>query len=415
MLKILDKAVSDSNQELVMFLLNSNRFISYKFTNGSKKLSNDEIYLKNKKIILNMLNNDMDDVIMFLIENNKIHLDSHQKTFYHLFESSNLYDTFLSFLFENKKNILISKIMYNPAINMKLNKKNILNDILFLSLYYNVQELIYDIFENYLSFIIPEVFIYKVKIVNYISYLTKTDNDSNSFENTSGFELIFNGDLDLIKTKSIEAFIDKLQHCLINKYNDSIFTLLIKKNEIQRLEYVINRLGKKIFNYIPMFILNGYNLSNNNILSNGLELYWACKKNLNNIAWFFISNKMCNINYIDNDGNTCLIFACMNKMESVAIELIYHLNHSTIFHKNNLNLQALDYAKMNSLTKICTLIENINKKLSEIKTEVKLVNPTIVKCTNEQNIFTINPFEQSNLKQNKLIFSMNWIKDINKK
>ena len=131
--------------------------------------------------------------------------------------------------------------------------------------------------------------------------------------------------------------------------------------QIKSLEQIINHLGKKNFNHIPMFIMNSYNISYIQQLSNGLELYWACKKNLSDIALFFLSNKLGNINYIDSDENTCLILACINNLESVAQILISNMNLKKINHINKDNLQALDYAKKNNLTKICFLIDEIKK------------------------------------------------------
>ena len=223
---------------------------------------------------------------------------------------------------------------------------------------------------------------------------------------------MFKTNSDWLIDKFIEQYTTRLSHYIIDEEYNSLITLMIKNNRTRRLEQVINHIGKNIFSHIPMFVLNVHNISHKLQLSNGLELYWACKKNLNTIAWFFVSNKLGNINYIDSDGNTCLIIACENKMESVVHELICYSYSTLLSHKNNLGLGALDYAKKNNLTKISDLItKKINStSQSNQSNQTKSSNPNL-----NPNPFTTNPFTEQNLKQSELIFLTNWINSQNKK
>jgi len=387
-LELFNKAILDSNQELCFDLLKNNKLQSYKFyeiSNNNNNNNNNNYGLKqiNKEIILIVLNNNLDEIVLSLIQFKNIELIEYNFCYYgNEFMSDKMYNTFLELLFIKNKIGLIKKIIDNKKINEIYQKKKIITSSLYLSFYYNVPELMYDIFENNLLSIEPEIFIYnhnKIKSTNFfnnnffgdVSFSYGYSNNSKSFsklqikiekegelnpyKNICGFELIFQNNLEYIIDKSIEKFVTTLPHYLIDKKCNSLFTLMIQNNQTKRLEQVINFLGKKIFNHIPMFVLNGYNLSFTHQLSNGLELYWACKKNLNNIAWFLVSNKLGNIGYTDSDENTCLILACENRMDSVAQTLITHMNTILINHTNNNNLKAYDYAKKNNLTNVCLL------------------------------------------------------------
>jgi hypothetical protein len=417
LLEIFNKAVQDCNQELCMCLLkkfNFNKFFKYIKLDKSEQIDLYDLSSINKNIILNLLSNNMDDVIFNMLETFKIELfDNYYygESFY----SSILINTFLELLLKNNKISLIKKIIENGKINVIYRKNLIMSNILFLALYYNVDELTYHIFENYLQYVNPQIFIIlledklKIESIQFNKIIENINNhqpkiNNNPYISTSGLDLLFKTNSDWLIDKCIEQFLTRLPHYLIDKDYNSLITLMIKNNKTTRLEQVINWIGKSIFNHIPMFMLNYHNISHKNQLSNGLELYWACKKNLNNIACFFVSNKLGNINYIDVDGNTCLIIACENKMESIVHELINYSHPKFIVHTNNLGLQAIDYAKKNNLTEICDLI---NKKKNIYSSQSN-------KSINQTNPFTTNPFTNSNLKQSELIFLTNWINLQNK-
>lgn len=147
-----------------------------------------------------------------------------------------------------------------------------------------------------------------------------------------------------------------------NKNKQSLISLLIKYDYTKYLEQLINLMGKNIFSYVKNFnkictnfYPHPFNSWDDHKMSDGLELYWACKKNLNNIAWFFVSNKLCKLDYVDDDGNTCLILACVNKMETVAGHILYS-GLANYKKKNKLGLTAMNYAKQNNMIKICEII-----------------------------------------------------------
>ena len=88
--------------------------------------------------------------------------------------------------------------------------------------------------------------------------------------------------MDFVFDKSI----NKLPHYLVDNEKNSLFTLLIKYDLEQYLVKLINVVGKKIFQRIPMITMNIYNFQYVKNMSNCMELYWACKKNLPIIADF---------------------------------------------------------------------------------------------------------------------------------
>jgi hypothetical protein len=421
LLMLFEKAVEDNNQELCILLLKNNKLNNtYKFVKYTdlEKPNSIEMYNSipaNKQIILNLLSNNMDEVILYMIETSRIELYESYSNYYNnnIFNSSKLYNTFLELLFLNNKISLIKKITDNKNINNRF-RKNIITKILFLSLYYNIDEMTYHIFENHLQYVTPEIFIISLedKLNTKNDYVNnhQQKNNSNPYKNISGVKLLFDTKSDWLIDKFIEQYTTSLPHYIIDEEFNSLLTLMIKNNRTMRLEQVIKYIGKNIFYHIPMFVLNLYNISHKH-QSNGLELYWACKKNLNTIAWFFVSNQLGNLNYIDSDGNTCLIIACENKMESVVYEMICH-SHSTILtHKNNLGLGLLDYAKKNNLTKISDLI---NKKINSIpsQNQTKSSEPN---SNPNSNPFTTNPFIGQNLKQSELLCLTNWINILTKK
>jgi ankyrin repeat protein len=173
------------------------------------------------------------------------------------------------------------------------------------------------------------------------------------------------GYLDLIFDKYLLVPSTKIDFRICDTSSVSIISLLIKYDYSKYIELIINKIGKDIFKHIPMFTINKVNLSYSSQLSNGHELYWACKKNLKDIAWFFVSNKLGNINHFDSDGNSSLILACMNNMNNVA-ETLLNSNLVDWRRKNIIGKTALDYASENKMIKIIEIIEEKKEKNQNI-------------------------------------------------
>jgi ankyrin repeat protein len=222
-----------------------------------------------------------------------------------------------------------------------------------------------------------------------------------------------------------DKYINKLPHYLVDNERNSLFTLLIKYDLEQYLVKLINTVGKNIFQHIPMITINIYNLQYVQNLSNGMELYWACKKNLPVIADFLIDNKLGKYNFIDLEGNTCFIFACKYKMKIVAEKLIKILKPMYINQTNNENKCAYEYAKSNCMEKICVMIEDINKKFTSIQDVSKSTTEHIIKSISSNTVINenkpikvkiisnplnMNPFENSNLKNSEMIKMADWVK-----
>jgi len=214
-----------------------------------------------------------------------------------------------------------------------------------------------------------------------------------------------------------DKYINKLPHYLVDNERNSLFTILIKYDLEQYLVKLINVVGKNIFQHIPMMTIYTYNIQYMQNLSNGMELYWTCKKNLPAIADFLIDNKLSKFNYIDFEGNTCFIFACKYKMNIVAEKLMKVIEPLHINQTNNENICAYEYAKFNNMEKICALIEDINKKFTFIPKSSANINTNHNKDENKpikvkiiSNPININPFDNSNLKNSELIKITEWIK-----
>lgn len=397
-----------------------------------EKYSNSLI---NKKIIIDCLDNNMDNLIIMLIESNNIQLFKYN-SYYDTLSLNLLYGSFLELIFKKQKVSLIKKIIDNEKIIKNTNygniytKKLIINYCLFLGLYYNLNEIVYHLIENFSHCIDMSIFVFDINIItssnifndNQSIYEQKKNFKINSpYIKTSGLELIVKNisKYEYIMDYIFNNYIGKLPHYLIDNEKNSLFTLLIKYNLIKYLKIFINIMGKNIFMHIPMMILNNYNISHIHKLSNGLEFYWACKNNLLDIADFLIDNKLGKINSIDLNGNHCLIYACKNKMNIVAEKIIRQMHPLHINQTNSENKCAYEYAKSNGMEKICQMINDINIKFSSSKSKINVEEPIVkIKISSnplETNPLKINPFENSNLKNNELIKLTEWIKfSINK-
>lgn len=126
----------------------------------------------------------MDDVILDMLETFKIELFVNNYYYCDSFSSSMLLNTFLELLFKNNKITIIKKIIDNEKIYNKYHKNHVIGNILFLSLYYNFDELTYHIFENYLQSVNPSIFIISLKDKLNIK-------NNNLYICTSGLELVF--------------------------------------------------------------------------------------------------------------------------------------------------------------------------------------------------------------------------------
>lgn len=451
LLSIFSKSVEDSNSEFCELILSKMETNELKLQNSLpilfkciidfnynddleelKKYSNSPI---NKKIIFDCLDNNLDDLIIKLIKSGKIILYEYQ-TYYKKDDITinSIYGTFLELIFKKQKVSLIKKIIDdNDLVKIQYSncysRKLIVNYCLFLGLYYNFNEIVYDLIENYSQHIDISIFVFDLNIItssniyNYLynRYVPTISHKINSpYIKTSCLDLIVKNIskyayvMDLV----FDKYIDKLPHYLVDNERNSLFTILIKYDLEQYLLKLINVVGKNIFQHIPMTVINTYNLQYVHNLSNGMELYWACKKNLSIIADFLIDNKLGKFNFIDLEGNTCFIFACKYKMNIVAEKLIKIIEPLYINQTNYENKCAYEYAKSNNMEKICVQIEDINKKFTSIPKSNTNINENHNKDENKPikvkilpNPFNTNPFENlTDLKNSELIKVTDWIK-----
>lgn len=399
----------------------------------------DEAITK-REIITDCLDNNMDDLIIMLIELEKITLYNYKRDYNNsmLVDTSSLYGTFLELIFKKRKISLIKKIIDSEKLyrtnsiysHMYIcSKKYTINYCLFLGLYYNLNEIVYDLIENYSQYIDVSIFVFDQHI------LTSTNvysHSLNKYVSTINYKInspyIKTSCLDLI-VKNIskytyvmdlvfDKYINKLPYYLVDSERNSLFTILIKYDLEQYLVKLINAVGKNIFQHIPMTTLNIYNIRYIQNFSNGMEFYWACKKNLPVIADFLIDNKLGKFNFIDAEGNTSLIFACKYKINIVAEKIIKVIEPLHINHTNNENKCAYEYAKSNNMEKICALIEDINKKFAPVPKSTTNINTNhdnnenkTIKVKIISNPLNTNPFENlTDLKNSELIKVTEWIK-----
>jgi hypothetical protein len=279
------------------------------------------------------------------IDNNSYN-NSYNNSHNNSYNNSYLDDTFLELLFIQKKFKLVELILNNDNICKRYLRVNLVNYIIFLCCVFENVELFFTIVQNYSHCINGETFFSTKFYLNNQSCLMYLI--SNKTDETDKI-------LDWIMEKYFTCN-KSISCCIIDTNGNSLITWLIKHNHNKYLEKIINVLGADIFKHIPTYVLNSKNLSYSTQLSNGQELYWACKKNLGNIAQFFVSNKLGSINYFDSEGNSTLMFACKNNMDTIAYTL---LNTGLVDckRKNLLGKTALDYAKQNNMEQICQIIQ----------------------------------------------------------
>jgi hypothetical protein len=390
--KYLSIAIEEQNEELAITIFK--KFINNKESYLKKNDDCFNVDYLDKKLINDLIDSNMNKLLLELILNLKIRLylthygyDDKAKT---------LSNSFLDFIISKKKVPLVKSIIDNKQINDKYGKKKIINYVLSASIVHSCRELIYDILDNYHHLI-------DFRIINTTIY--EDGKPILFWLATNNLDDIF--DLLLKKLTKIDLMVSDSTSC-------SFISWLIINNKHKYLEPVINSIEKDIFLHIMSYVPNKYTSNYNYKFSDGKELYWACKKNLNNIAWFFVSNKLCNIKFTDSDGNDCLILACMNKMETVAGTLA-QTNLINLNHKNNQNKTAYDYAKENKMFKVCELIEKSQKKMKEFDSNLnsKLNKSNLSEKNN--NPFETNPFTSQNIDKNQIQDILNWINLTGKK
>jgi hypothetical protein len=233
--------------------------------------SSIDISITNKKIITDCLDNNMDDLIIMLIELSKIKLYNYKRDYNNsiLVDTSSLYGTFLELIFKKHKISLIKKIIDSEKLSRANNsygnnyiysKELTVNYYLFLGLYYNLNEILYDLIENYSQYINVSIFVFDQSILsssniynhslnNYISTIIHKINSP--YIKTSCLDLIVKNILKYTYVMDLEfdKYINKLPHYLVDNERNSLFTILIKYDLEQYLVKLINAVGKNIFKY----------------------------------------------------------------------------------------------------------------------------------------------------------------------
>ena len=373
--ELLLRVIESGNQEYAKLILGNINFDKF-YSTDDKEFNNVST---KSKIIYECLNNNLDNLLAYMVIKGKIDLIKSNN-----WGNYNDYtNTFINLLFKKGKNELFYNIFNNDLIIKKYTKSTLVFTGLCLSIVYNRLEIFIDLLENYKHCIeikkLFETFKYSIDLDDIIiNKIIK--NKMNNY-------------LDWVMDKYFFAPSTKIDFKMCDNNGNSVISLLIQYDYIKYIEKIINKLEKDIFKHIPMFTLNNTNLSFSSQLSNGHELYWACKKNLDNIAWFFVSNKLGNINYFDSDGNSSLIFACKNNMNTIAGTLL-NSNMVDWRRKNNLGKTALDYAKENKMTQIIEIIE-----MNKVKNQNVFLKPynCEINKNNKTNIFDKKEIKIDNL------------------
>ena len=121
-------------------------------------------------------------------------------------------------------------------------------------------------------------------------------------------------------------------------------------------KFPIHRINNGSFHYICITCFGKYNKKcpicretpDYNISAEfNKNIFDACKNNCGELVLELLKNKNYKlINFIDEENNTCLIYACINKLEKVSLKLI-DICLSRPEHKNNNNETALFIACKN--------------------------------------------------------------------
>jgi hypothetical protein len=353
----------------------------------------------NSEIIHRCLEYNLDNLIIYMIIKDKIdllkiknYLDSNKI-------NNDFSDSFFALLFRKNKNELIMKIVNDNLISKKITRSDLVFSGLCLSIVHNKLEIFVELIENYKHCIainkLFETFTYSKKYSDsIIYYIIKNKMDDY---------------LDWVLNKYFLASTTVINFKICDNNGDSILSLLIEYDYSIHIEKIINKLGKDIFKHVPMFTLNNVNLSYASQLSNGKELYWACNKKLNNIAWFFVSNNLGNINYFDSEGYSSLMLACKYNMNTIAGYLL-NSNLADWRRKNNLGKSSLDYAKENNMSQIIQIIE---EKQKEKQNKQKSPLQSHYNCETNKKMFEEKEIIIENIGDFSKIFDV--LKSINKK
>ena len=176
-----------------------------------------------------------------------------------------------------------------------------------------------------------------------------------------------------------ECFLKLNNICPFCKHKGNIYQDIYKNNIDEFNNDDIDDENNNITYYDYGQIYNIYDSCKNNDIYNALRLLneqnynqidyideygntsliWACRNSLSEVALEIIKTGLCKRDQIDHYGNTALIFACENKLKKVALEIIKTCR-SNQNQVNNVGETALFWAYTNDLTEVEIELEKIS-------------------------------------------------------
>jgi len=183
-------------------------------------------------------------------------------------------------------------------------------------------------------------------------------------------------------TKNIDKIPEYIKRIIID--GETVMQLMMK--EEHKIDKIIEKCEIININYI----------NNNN---GNTALIYACKENMESTALKLLEKVDININHVNNSGNTALMYACLKNMEKTALNLLereninvnkvnrYNYNSALTFACSN----KMEFVALKLLEKPDININQVNKQnetalkiakrnnLTEIITKLKKINKNLIK------------------------------------
>jgi hypothetical protein len=150
---------------------------------------------------------------------------------------------------------------------------------------------------------------------------------------------------------------------ICDENRNSFLYYLIKNDHKSYAMIVLNEMDSEIFEHMPVYNFTKQDYKNNlqknpDSFSNGKEFLIACERGYEEIAFNLITRKLCNLEHLGSNNDSCLIHACRNEWTRIA-HLIINSSKCNPYHKNKQNNTALHYAKLNKMTDFVEMIDKL--------------------------------------------------------
>lgn len=232
--------------------------------------------------------------------------------------------------------------------NFQLNKKDI-----------NSNQYQYLLYKAFIELVNSKNLLSAQQIIKYVDLKTKFDKKTNQYvielliSNNYDkilFELIKNyssNPLYFIKLTNINLNYSVYSYCIKNNFTTQSLQIVraFKTNELKK--YLVNNKSEE--NFI-------------NLTCTQDDFYWACFHANSRLIYVYLDNNLGKYDYVDQEGNTPLMYLAINNLEDEAIKL-FKTGMSLSTKLNNSNKSALHFAIENKLEILSNLLYNELKNL----------------------------------------------------